>query len=248
MYLILKYGWNYYIIISWRLSNWCRRKSEVCSFEDSFGMVCLYTEPSTFIDHIYWLIWDLTSRFLKSFSFIVSDYKFMVIDVWGWTWRHGIPAGFVILLFAIGSMEKRRVYPLWLVCLWAKNSNLELIKEQKWYTIYRHFCVTHSVHFLFNISPVVGWYIEYIAMFDTYIHTCLHTYIHTYLRTHILTYIHFLCDCKLLEQEKDSLTAAVLRAENWPVSKNKLINKFNKNFKKLRTIYRMTDYRQLYLI
>jgi len=30
----------------------------------------------------------------------------MVIDVWGWTWRHGIAAGFVILLFAIGDYEK----------------------------------------------------------------------------------------------------------------------------------------------
>jgi hypothetical protein len=37
-------------------------------------------------------------------------------------------------------------------------------------------------------------------------------------------------DCKLLEQERDRLKAAVLRSENWPVSKNKLINKYNKNF------------------
>jgi hypothetical protein len=40
---------------------------------------------------------------------------------------------------------------------------------------------------------------------------------------------HILFDCKLLEQEKDRLKAAVLRSENWPMSKNKLINKYNKN-------------------
>ena len=43
---------------------------------------------------------------------------------------------------------------------------------------------------------------------------------------------HVLYDCKLLEQERGSLKAAVLRTENWPVSENKLINKFNKNFTK----------------
>jgi hypothetical protein len=41
---------------------------------------------------------------------------------------------------------------------------------------------------------------------------------------------HILFDCKLLEQERDKLKAAVLRSENWPVSKNKLINKHHKNF------------------
>jgi hypothetical protein len=41
-----------------------------------------------------------------------------------------------------------------------------------------------------------------------------------------------LFDCKLLDQERDRLKAAVLRSENRPVSKNKLINKYNKSFKK----------------
>jgi hypothetical protein len=41
---------------------------------------------------------------------------------------------------------------------------------------------------------------------------------------------HILFHCKLLEQERDRLKAAVLRSENWPVSKNKLINKYNKKF------------------
>jgi hypothetical protein len=41
---------------------------------------------------------------------------------------------------------------------------------------------------------------------------------------------HILFDCKLLEQERDILKAAVLWSENWPVSKNQLINKYNKNF------------------
>jgi len=43
---------------------------------------------------------------------------------------------------------------------------------------------------------------------------------------------HILFDCKLLDQERDSLKAAVIRSENWPVSKNKLVTKFNKNFTK----------------
>jgi hypothetical protein len=43
---------------------------------------------------------------------------------------------------------------------------------------------------------------------------------------------HILLDCKVLEQERDSLKAAVLRSENWPSSKNKLIAKFNKTFQK----------------
>jgi hypothetical protein len=41
---------------------------------------------------------------------------------------------------------------------------------------------------------------------------------------------HILFDCKLLEQERDKLKASVLRSENWPVIKNKLINKYHKNF------------------
>jgi len=48
---------------------------------------------------------------------------------------------------------------------------------------------------------------------------------------------HILYDCKLLEQERDSLKAAVLRTENWPVSKNKFINKFHKNLKKIYEQY-----------
>jgi hypothetical protein len=44
------------------------------------------------------------------------------------------------------------------------------------------------------------------------------------------TAAHILFDCKLLEQETEKLKASVLRSENWPVSKNKLINKYHKNF------------------
>jgi len=43
---------------------------------------------------------------------------------------------------------------------------------------------------------------------------------------------HILFDCKLLEQKRDSLKAALMRSENWFVSKRKFINKFNKNFTK----------------
>jgi hypothetical protein len=41
---------------------------------------------------------------------------------------------------------------------------------------------------------------------------------------------HILFDCKLLEQKRGRLKAAVLRSENWPVSKNKRVNKYNKIF------------------
>jgi len=42
---------------------------------------------------------------------------------------------------------------------------------------------------------------------------------------------HSLYECKLLEHERDRLKAAVIRAENWPVSKDKLSIKFYKNFR-----------------
>jgi hypothetical protein len=43
---------------------------------------------------------------------------------------------------------------------------------------------------------------------------------------------HILFDCELVEQERDRLQAAVLRSENWPMSKDIPINKYSKNFKK----------------
>ena len=43
---------------------------------------------------------------------------------------------------------------------------------------------------------------------------------------------HILFDCELVEQERDRLKAAVLRSENWPVSKDILINKYSKHVKK----------------
>ena len=42
---------------------------------------------------------------------------------------------------------------------------------------------------------------------------------------------HILYESKLLEHERDRLRAAVIRSENWPVSKDKLSIKFYKNFK-----------------
>jgi hypothetical protein len=41
---------------------------------------------------------------------------------------------------------------------------------------------------------------------------------------------HILFECKLLEQERGRLKAAILRSENWPVCKNILINEYNKYF------------------
>ena len=43
---------------------------------------------------------------------------------------------------------------------------------------------------------------------------------------------HILFNCELVEQERDIPKAAVLRSENWPVSKDILMNKYCKNFKK----------------
>ena len=69
-----------------------------------------------------------------------------------------------------------------------KNSNLELRSRSG--RQYIATFVTHIVHFLFNISPISGWYIEYIAMLDTYIYTNVHIYIvRTYVHTYIHTYI-----------------------------------------------------------
>jgi len=42
---------------------------------------------------------------------------------------------------------------------------------------------------------------------------------------------HILYKCKLLEHEKNRLKEAVIRSENWPVSKDKLRIKFYKYFK-----------------
>jgi hypothetical protein len=39
-------------------------------------------------------------------------------------------------------------------------------------------------------------------------------------------------DCELVKQERDKLKAEILRSENWPVSKDTLINKYSKCFKK----------------
>ena len=48
----------------------------------------------------------------------------------------------------------------------------------------------------------------------------------------IWTTDHILYDCELVEQERDRLKAAVLRSENWPVSKDILISKYSETFKK----------------
>ena len=42
---------------------------------------------------------------------------------------------------------------------------------------------------------------------------------------------HILYESRLLENDRDRLKAAVIRSENWSVSKDKLIIKFYKNFK-----------------
>jgi len=39
---------------------------------------------------------------------------------------------------------------------------------------------------------------------------------------------HILHDCGLVKQERDKLNTEILRTENWPVSKDTLINKYTK--------------------
>jgi hypothetical protein len=41
-----------------------------------------------------------------------------------------------------------------------------------------------------------------------------------------------LYDCELAKQERDKLKAEILRSENWPVSKDTLINKYTKIIKR----------------
>jgi len=43
---------------------------------------------------------------------------------------------------------------------------------------------------------------------------------------------HIIYSCKLQEQERDRLKAAITKSEQWPVSKNKLVLKYNDNFKR----------------
>ena len=56
---------------------------------------------------------------------------------------------------------------------------------------------------------------------------------------------HIIFNCELVEKERDRLKAAVLRSENWPVSKDTLINKYSKGFKKSRTVYHSINYREI---
>ena len=43
---------------------------------------------------------------------------------------------------------------------------------------------------------------------------------------------HIVYDCVIVKQEIDKLKAEILRTENWPVSKDTLINKYTKIFNK----------------
>ena len=87
---------------------------------------------------------------------------------------------------------------------------------------------------------------------DTYIHTRTHTHPHTHIHTYTDTYIHKFhiienpkcsCDkgqqtvdhiiysCNLHEEERNRLKAVITRSEQWPVSENKLVLKYYKDFK-----------------
>jgi hypothetical protein len=42
---------------------------------------------------------------------------------------------------------------------------------------------------------------------------------------------HIIYSCNLQEQERDRLKAVITRSEQWPISKNKVVLKYYKNFK-----------------
>jgi len=44
---------------------------------------------------------------------------------------------------------------------------------------------------------------------------------------------HILYDCELVKQERHKLKDEILLSENWPVSKDTLINKYTNIFKKI---------------
>jgi len=55
---------------------------------------------------------------------------------------------------------------------------------------------------------------------------------------------HILYDCELVKQERDKLKVEILRSENWPVSKDTLINKYTEILKKnVWTAYPLKNYR-----
>jgi hypothetical protein len=43
---------------------------------------------------------------------------------------------------------------------------------------------------------------------------------------------HIIYSCKLHEQERERLKAAITKSEQWPVSKDKLVLKYYDNFKR----------------
>jgi uncharacterized protein YcgI (DUF1989 family) len=47
---------------------------------------------------------------------------------------------------------------------------------------------------------------------------------------------HVIYDCKIFDEERDRLKAAVMRTYNWPISKNNLIKNFYKDFAKFTNI------------
>jgi hypothetical protein len=54
---------------------------------------------------------------------------------------------------------------------------------------------------------------------------------HTHTHKGEQTVDHIIYNCNLQEQERERLKAVITRSEQWPVSKNKLVLKYYKNFK-----------------
>jgi len=59
----------------------------------------------------------------------------------------------------------------------------------------------------------------------------MHTYIHTHIHIHgNQTAEHMLLECGILREERERLTAAVAKTDNWPIKKDMLIKKHYKAF------------------
>jgi len=79
---------------------------------------------------------------------------------------------------------------------------------------------------------------SYLGLLTYYIHklvTLLHVILYsvTLLYDSIILYYTILYDCEFVKQERNKLKVETLRSQNWPVSKDTLINKYTKFFFKI---------------
>ena len=62
----------------------------------------------------------------------------------------------------------------------------------------------------------------------------MHTYIHTHIHIHgNQTAEHMLLECGILREERERLTAAVAKTDNWPIKKGMLITKTPQSIRRI---------------